>query len=275
MIFFKDFLSSIYNPVNYPKYKNLSFWAVIWYLIRVVLVLSLFVTIFLSFKVVPVLSGLSSYLVNGVSQNFPAELKVDIKNGQVSTNVPEPYFVPVPKDVDDKKAIDLGLTNFIVIDTKNDQSLEKFASYKTFLWVGRNSIMYQESNKKITIQPIGKMDFSVDRATVVKMLESLRPFIKMLTPIVIVFIFFGIASFKILGTLFYLLIISLVLLLICKLARWSYSYKEIYKMSIYAYSWPLFISLFTLTGLVPGITFLPSLILVIIFFANLSQLKRG
>ena len=63
---------------------------------------------------------------------YPKDLVVTVKDGEVSTNVKEPYAIDLP----------FAPEHLLVLDTK--ATAERFNEYKAFVVVGKNTVYYRD-----------------------------------------------------------------------------------------------------------------------------------
>jgi len=269
MNIFKAIGKNIYNPIHFRVVRSETNGAAIKYYYKLITVLALILTIIFSVIFVPVLLAFTKLIKDEGATWYPADLILTIKNGQVSTNIPEPSKFPLPpswqEEVKEKK-----LESLLVIDTKNNFTLDQFEDYQTPIWLTANSLVYQENNG-IVIKPIPK-EFSlvVDRAKIGSWISKFSPALTALAPLLIVGLFLMIiiaSSFYLLA----LLLIALFVMLIGRLKQIKLSYGEAYRVAIHAATLPLIIS--TLSWLlVPfaNLHFLPTIILLFIVTINLK-----
>src|SRR3989344_2786792 len=156
---FKNIKKSIYSPGYYHELLAKPFsYSMKYYLLFAVL-LSFIVALFFSLAATPELKLRLDESLEKAATSYPAELKVEIKNGQVSTNVQEPYVVKMPEDFKNNEELTINgskpqdFQNLIVIDTKNDFSnVNQFTSYDTALLLTKDSIIYYNKEGGISIQ---------------------------------------------------------------------------------------------------------------------------
>jgi len=195
MKIFKNIKDSIYGPEYYKEVlaKPASYSFKYYFLFA--LIVSLVITVCFSFMAIPKIKAFADYGSTKIVELFPAELRIDVKNGQVSTNVQEPYFIKFPGELKAKENSEISnknlsnIENILVIDTKNDFNLDTFNSYKTFALLTKNSVVYYKDNG-IEMQPLeSSMNFSVDREKVASVIDKIKPYIKFVYPIVVLSIF--------------------------------------------------------------------------------------
>lgn len=231
MNFLKKVVSSFYCPPFYQEVIKQSFWRALGYYLLLTLILtliglaSLFQTI--GQQVPLTIQSFSKQAIDF----YPSELVININNGQVSTNVEEPYFVSLP-------ATDIKIdqpNNLVVIDTKTPFSSTQFNQYKTLAWLTKDGLFYLNSNKgEIRGMDLSKVnEFKVDKNLVQDLANKFTPWLKFLGPLLLFFAGLGIYlsfSFR----LIYLLILSLIVWVVLIVIKRRLGYKQLYKMGLYA-----------------------------------------
>lgn len=80
-----------------------------------------------------------------IASIFPDELKLSINNGIVSTNVSEPYAIPVPEQWSDAR---YGLPkNLLVIDTTKPIDTSDFSEADTLIILGESSLGFHNEER--------------------------------------------------------------------------------------------------------------------------------
>lgn len=239
MKFLQQIQDSIYNPGFYAKIPKQTFGTALKYFLLLILILSLI-------KTLDTLPGLidvqrqAPEWVDGLVNYVPAELQVKIKDGQVSTNVEEPYFIPL--DPDDE-ATSSG-QNLLVIDTKTPFSATQFKEYNTAVWLTKDSVFYQdrEENDLRAYQLSEVEDITVDRNLIKYLTSYLEPWYKLITPVLFVAVFFGLVVANAFN-LVYLFILAALIWLMSQIFKWKLEYWQSYNIGIYAITLGLIIEL--------------------------------
>jgi len=270
MNFFEKIKDSIYSPEFYGTVPTSSFWKAFRYLLLLFFILAVLQTIIISFSVKGVEKELDKLLTN-TTEYYPKELQVELKNGEVTTNVEEPYFIPLPEGESWKEE---GYTNLIVIDTKTPFSAPQFNTYKSGVWITKNAVYYKKDAARIEAFDLSqiKEEFVVNKSFVQMLGDKIRPYFVYVTPILLVATFIGtFALFEL--KLFYLLLLALLILLLGKIMKWGLSYKHSYKVGMYAVTLGVLVE-FLLVALktylqIPHIPFLFTVITLVVVYMNL------
>ncbi len=230
MKFFQRVQDSIYSPAFYAQAPTKSLRRALGYFFLLTFIATALQTILM----VPAIVGFSQRVpgyVKSVTGQYPEELQVQIQNGQVTTNVKEPYFVPL-KDIDSPGATISG-KNLLVIDTKTPFSAAQFHQYNSAAWLTKDTLFY-ESNRGFKSTDLSKMDgLEINNGLIQGFVELLTPYYQYVTPVGILFVFSGISSaytFR----LFYMLFLALIIWLLAKIFNWNFSYKGAYTVGLYA-----------------------------------------
>lgn len=182
-----------------------------------------------------------------LQKNFPPQLEFSLKNGQVTTNLPQPFYLPfssLPKQSVSSREFG-NKNNLIVIDTETSFTIDKFQSYSTVFWITKASVVYQEPQKGTTnILPLKDIpDFTVNKQTVTSFLNnSLLPFLHKLLPFLILAIYLFSFVGNLWGTFLYVVFLAFVVFLLTKVAKHNLSYTKSLQLTIHANTLPLLIS---------------------------------
>ena len=277
MGFFKRFFGkikdSIYNPSFYKSIPQSKLESAFSYFFLLIFVLSIIQTLFLAFPIVKVITQLTNKdLPKAVSQ-FPEELQVKIKDGKASTNVKEPYFVPLPKGTQ------TDFKNFIVLDTITPYSEDSFKKYDTFALLTRDSLYYKaDKNQPIKSADLKSVkDLTIDRASLTALLNKYSPLAKWITPLLIILVGFLLFLFYILR-IFYAIFLGVAILLVSRIIQPSLTFGQSYKVAIYAMTLGLLVEV-VLTIISPligirGFPFMVTILSIVVFVVNFKTEKE-
>lgn len=282
MEFFKNIKQSIYGPDYYQKLLSKPFSYSLKYYFLFILLLSLVASVLLSFYFIPRVALFADVISTKVVSHYPAELKVTIQNGKVSTNVHEPYFVAMPSEFKNDKNLELNgvdakeFKNLVVIDTKSDFSIEQFQSYDTALLLTRDSLVMSGENGKITLQPLdSNVNFVLDKPTVEFFVAKIKPFLTFLYPLVFV-VAFVVCLVALVFHLVYLLFGAFLVWIVVKAKKMSIGYGKSYQLGMHLMTFGILITTaLTLLNIYAGIgysiPFFFSIVLVIMAVVNIKK----
>src|SRR3989344_3778063 len=139
MNIFKLIAKSVYGPDLYLSLKDKKFGFSLAYFFKFILLLSLLVAIVTGIIIGPKINDFIQRFGTRMVEYYPDELEITIKDGKTSTNVNEPYYLPIPDEFIgalESEAVVYGINqteieNLLVIDTKQTFSVESFEQYKT------------------------------------------------------------------------------------------------------------------------------------------------
>jgi hypothetical protein len=223
--------------------------------------------------VLPGLVQLTPQIQKGLqdlANSYPSNLAISIHGGTVSSNVQEPYVIPLGANGDSSNPT---IKNLIVIDTKTPFSLDQFNRYQTVAWLTVDSIVVGgQSSGQVQTYPLAQVgDFTLDRATVNGWLAAVNPYVGIIAPILGVFALIGI-YLAYLVRLLYLFVLALVIWGLLSLLSVHRSYGEAYKLGLYAMTTALIVELFLaiFSSLVhfDGFPFMFSAITLVMIAAN-------
>jgi len=249
--FFYSFKKSLFELKYYKDIEKVSFWFSFKYLWFLIFILT----------IIKVLSFGGQYLksrnriqpkVNKlmiVTENlYPDELKLQIKNGQLSTNVREPYLF------DFKQKIKPTEKHILVIDTQG--TIENYPNYNSYILATKNAVVYPSKSSSNRVEETSvfyfrnlKKDFTLNKNIYNNFLNVIRPYsnkaLYFLDYFVIIFLFF----FFIFGSLFWtagiifgLLFLTFFVWIINLIFKKQYSYGSLFKMGMHAITWPILTS---------------------------------
>jgi hypothetical protein len=239
MNIFKKIGKSIYGPELYQDLKTVSTGSALKYYFKLALILSAVSGIILGFILVAnVKTYLTEEAVSGIVSVYPAELNLKIANGEFSTNVKEPYFIPMPENWQAAQATssDNRIENLAVIDTSVDKfSANILTENKTALFVTKNSILsYEDGSLKVTSFSEQKnLKYELNREGISWMANKVMPMIKPLVYLIPIFVFMGVFSTYAFGLLpLFLLALLVWLVLIAK--KQDNGYMQAYRVTLHA-----------------------------------------
>lgn len=199
--YFLALWGSLVSPQYYAELKNKSFWYTFKIYVVTFLLLTAVFTIAGGYLFHQSVGQYAPDFVQDLKNIYPSELVVTVENGIVSSNVSEPYFIPISrlqesrylnelfKDVEAENEMgETSIENLIVIDTRG--SVEDFYSYQTFMLVTDNSISVVGKEGRIeTTVLTEEVSGVVDQSVVDSVILSLISASHFLTPLVVAFTF--------------------------------------------------------------------------------------
>jgi hypothetical protein len=201
---------------------------------------------------------------------YPDELEIVIKEGKVSTNVQEPYFIKISSD--SKNSL---VENILVINTKDSFSLENFKDYKTACLLTEENLVCYDSNQTIKINPLTNIpDFKLDKSIVSSFLTKIQPFFKLFYPFFILVFFITIFIVS-LWRMIYLFFGALLIWLVAKIRKVDIGYKKSYQLGLHLMTAPFLIDflityVLKLLGVSFNIPYFFTIVLVITAVLNLK-----
>ena len=281
----KTFIHVLKNTFTKPSYYkeilkapfSFSFKFFIFYFFLFAIISTIFVSINFLSKTQSYIRNLPAMLIEA----YPEELELKIKNGEVSTNVKEPFKITVKeveKVFEENKDNVLGakekdVENILVIDTSG--TMEDFEKYNTAVFITKKNIMYISDKGKYEIFPLSEVgDVTINRSMVEMVVGNLAPLLNFVFPGLVLFVFIGTFVFIPIGKMTYLLFFALVLWIIAKLMKYVLSFGKAYQMGLH-----LIVITTTLFGLLSlfkvNITFpfFQTIILSILSIVILSKIR--
>lgn len=179
---------------------------------------------------------------------YPRDLELRVINGQLSTNVKEPYIFDI-----DKNNSKIKQPHLLVIDTEG--SIENYPYYNTHALATKNALVYpsKSQNGKITQTSVFyfreiKQNLTLNKYVYDQFVAKIKPYAPRILFFIDCFVFAFIFLFLFFGSLFWtlwvmlgLLILNFFVWLFGKVVKANYSYSDFYKMSLHAISLELII----------------------------------
>lgn len=277
--FFYVFRNSAFKPGYYKEVLTAPFSFSIKYFLFLFLLLSLLTAGALSFFLVKEVSPYLNQLKTQVPEFYPPDLEIMIKDGSVSINQPEPYFIPIKKDwfpEEMQKDIRMApIDNVLVIDTQAQPS--ELNKYQTFVLLTKNHIAFAGENNEIRVQTLEEVkDFTLNQEVIKEGWKLVVPYFKYIVPGMIAFLLIFIPLGTILGKFIYLLFVSLLTLILARVFKPIplKQYRKALQINLHAITLPTFIiAVFQFLGTSPQIPFFQTIILLIfngIVFASIK-----
>lgn len=278
--FFYSLKKSLFEPKYYKDVAETNFWfsfKYLWFLLFIFTLIKTFTFVGLYLKSRPKIQPEVNKIMISAQNFYPKELKLNIKNGQLSTNVKEPYIFDLEKKAEQK--------HFLIIDTKG--SIENYPGYGTYILATKNAVVYPSESKNNKIGETSvfyfrelKQSFTLDKKTYDNLLNVIKPY----SPKVSLFVDWIMLSlsplFLIFGSLFWtfgvmlgLLFLTFFIWIINLIFKKGHGYGSLYRMGMHAVTWPILIN--QARGLVyPAFPNFYNLIFLIWMLVVIFRLKR-
>ncbi len=206
---------------------------------------------------------------------YPDELVLTFQDGQMTSNVKEPYAIPMPKEFNIKE-----LKNIIVINTNGSITPDDFNKYDTSAILGKDAVwIYDREKDKIEIQQFSKFNkgtFVLNKQKVTGWVDSTLSIGKVVVTALFVFLPFILFALFWFGYLTYLLFGAIIIWIVAKLRKTDLSYGQAYKLGLSLITLPILYTILT-TWLLPMFKF-PfgfTIILAAIAYANFGSTQTS
>ncbi len=250
--FFYSLKKSLFELKYYKDVAKVNLWFSFKYLWFLLFILVIFKSIFLGgqyLKSRPQIQPGVNRLLTYAENFYPKGLELKIKNGQLSTNVKEPYTF----DLEENKW-QTDQRHLLIINTKG--SIENYPNYNTYVLATKNAIVYPSKSTSNQIEQTSvfyfrdlKQDFTLNKNVYNNLLNVVRPYtykILFFADYIVVaclflFLIFG-SLFWTGGTMFGLLFLTLFVWIVNLIFKKQFSYGSLYKMGMHAVTWPIIIN---------------------------------
>ena len=283
--FSQTFRNSAFKPLYYKDVLKAPFSFSIKYFLFLFFAISLLTSITLSIFLIQKVHPYLNQVKTQGPQFYPTGLELSIKDGSVSINQPEPYFIPIKKEwLPEKiqKEIKIApIDNILVVDTQVEPS--EIRKYQTFILLTKNDIAFIAESNEIRIQSLGEVkDFTLNQEVFKQGWQSITPYLKYIIPTMIAFLLIFIPLGTISGKFIYLLFISVLTWILSRLFRprlgaatKTINYPKSLQINLHAITLPtIIIAIFQIFGVPPQIPFFQTIILLIfngVIFASIKE----
>lgn len=246
------------------------------------LLLSLAVTVFFVAKLFSPVNNFLTRFPQVLVKAYPEELQIKITKGVVTTNVQEPYFIPIDRlettfQEFDRQVQGLKsdqIENLMVIDTA--ATAEDLARYQTYALLTKNNLIYYKDDGRIEVVSLDNInDFTVNQGFIQGTVNRILPFLRILGVMLIPFVLAGSLVFFSLFQLSYLLVVAFVLFLVAKLISVPVAFSKAYQIDLHVATiiipFFLLLSLFKIELQFP---FLKLIVFTLIGLYILNNLKK-
>lgn len=236
------FVKSLTSPSYYTDILKTKFSFSLKYLAFLFLILSIISTVNFGLSTWKYVQQAPEFITKSkdfLKDFYPKELTVNIKDGQVATNVTEPYFIDLPS---------VFTNHFITIDTK--AGIDEFTKYKTMVLVTKTAILYQDDkgNKFYPLTEV-KGPVTINQALYLDYYYKALPYLNSLPTLAnvafwagMVLLPFIMAWASLVSKLIYLLLASVLVLLLAKIMKKQLSYGQIYRLCMHGLTLSILVS---------------------------------
>ena len=225
--FFRTIATSVWSPSFYAAIAAVSLGRALRYFLALALLL-------VAIRLVPFIVGgvvLLPLVTTGLADLYPPDLELRVTKGVVTTNVTEPYFIPMPEYV----ALADGPRNIAVIDTKTPPSLDQLDEYQAAAWVHSDAV-YVRGDVAGELVPIPideDADLVMDRSAFEGYVADAQPWMLVFGGVGLVGALVALyASFML--RLLYLMAAAVLLLGAARILRYRWSYADSYRAGLFA-----------------------------------------
>ncbi len=267
MSFIRTIADSIYNPAFYRQIIERPFSYSLKYFLGLAMTLTIVHAAIFSISALPPIRNFLSSAGENIIGFYPEELEVTIQQGNASTNVAEPYFIKIPASWNENG--DSTIENLVVIDTKNDFSLDQFYQYRTAAWLTKDSLIFLKDSG-IQIEPLTKIEnLTINQGQIRTLITRATPYLKFVTPVIFLVALFAIL-FSFVSKLLYVLLLALIILIIGKIKDVPLTYGKAYQIGLHAITLGLIVNLLPSNFPLLHIPFLFSILTIVVVAMNLK-----
>jgi len=289
-IFFKIYWNSLTKPSYYKDIKGAKFSFSLKYAFSLFLLTSFIVGLSISGKMLGFVSQ-SPKAVESTKgfllETYPKELKLALKEGKITTNVKEPYFIDLSED---KKALIEPFKHFIAINTRGNA--EDIKDLDSLFLVTADNLIVSEGSASASYRVISlnnaiskiPNNVSIDKTLFTSILDEFTPHALKVFPKIIVgislliLIFYPLirGTFGFIFQAVFLLPAALILFIVVKILKKNLTFAKTYQMSLHGATIPATLSfLFAFPNLYPYISVVSWLAFFVFMFVVISKLDKS
>lgn len=289
-IFAKTYWNSLTKPSYYKDIKDAKFSFSLKYIFSLFLLTSLILGISISVRILSFIPQAPKFAQDTKSflvETYPTELKLTLKEGKITTNVKEPYFIDLAED---KKMVVAPFTHLIAIKTKGTS--DDIKDLSSLLLITEDSLIVSEGTQSASYRAIDLKDalakipsgVSMDKTLFTSILDKFTPEALKIMPRIIMaiallfFIFYPLirGTFGLLFQAVFLLPAALILFIVAKLLKKNLTFTKMYQMSLQGLTIPVTVSfLFAFPALYPYISLISWLAFFVFMFVVISKLDKS
>ena len=232
MRFWEKVRSSFYSPAFYAGIATQPVSSAFKFYFSIAAVLSLLISAVLSFQLIPVVQEFSTSTINDFVATIPEGLALSVQGNDAYTNASstEPIFFNT------HAAVPAENFTYLVIDTRQNFSIEQFQAYRTFVWVAHNGVGFVDEGSKVSFQPFeGVESFTMTRDDVVELVHGFRSYAWIFYALLIPGIFF-VAFLYYVAVLLWLVFGAILVWGVARIRGIELRFKNTYAIALYAVS---------------------------------------
>ena len=243
--FFNRVTQCAIDPASYRQLRSEGLGNGYWYLYRLLFLTSLVTVLWLAAGLVnalPHIRSIAHETETTLPTIYPKQLVVKVQSGALTTNVKEPFAVPMPAqwarqftDEDMKSPVNLAVF-------ATSASPEDYEKYNTLVLFTKNYMVGGREGGELRMMPYSKFEknFTVTHEVFIKNLnknialaKGFIPTLKVLTVSGFVIAPFLFAGLALLWWMLILVLYTLILWFFSSIAKWKYGFGEIYRLSVF------------------------------------------
>lgn len=275
MSFFRHLAKSIYNPEFYRSLTEKPFSFSMKYFLKFALLIAILGTIVIGVRGVIPSPAKFREMGDRVVDLYPDELVITFKDGKVSTNVEEPYYIKLPQDSifrDDTEDAQDTLDNILVINTRDAFTIESFRNYHTMALLTEDSLIVGDKGE-MRIVPVASFPLEeINKEYLEGKFNKIKPYFVLIVPALLLFM--ALMLFAVIATeLIYLLFSALLIWGLLAILKRRTGYKGAYQIGLHAVTLPII-----LDGIMFAISpirypFVFTILMLVLIFINVFPRK--
>lgn len=226
--------SSFYDPREYASILGKPFSYSLKYFVFLAVLVSVLAVGYKTYSIASFFNQAVPEVLEEIRSSFPDDLVVEIRNGQVRTNADEPYGLMVPRQW---RGGEDGIRNIVVINTRDEPTLERLEKYRTAILVGKDQVAFLDGENpgSIRVQSLrGISDIRIDKNALNGVLDTVLSYRFAAIALVLLMALFAFFLTFLFQYLLYLVLGAFMVALALQARDQRFNYVRSYRIGLHA-----------------------------------------
>jgi hypothetical protein len=272
---------SLTSPAYYADILKAPFGFSLKFFLFFFFIFSITTGLYLSAQIINPVRNFASNLPATIADLYPEELEIKVKDGEASINQAEPYYYPIDrllKVFSDFKEKILGINTedldyLLVIDTQ--ASVDNFNDYRTYALLTQKNLIYYNDNGNLEIVSLKNAgNITLNRQIIDNFTANLKPYMQLITPVVLVVVWWCILWFIPLINFLYSMLFAVITFVIAKLMRLPVKYSQALQLTLHLIVFPTLLLGFLKIFMTLDIPYFRTLLMTLLMTGILLRIKE-
>jgi hypothetical protein len=231
--FFRTIKQTFTSKEFYRTKAHQSGWKGIKFLLKLALFLGLALGIIAMIVLLIMLPRFKSHAADIASTTYPDGLVITIQDGTLTTNTLDPVVIPVPAGWEDKDHHTDHPTNLLVVAPGETADPAVLARHDAIA-VATSTAIVAGTDTDIRLYSYGKQNYVITKSSFLAMAHSALRTGGTIIAVLAIPLLVMLVPGHVVSKLFFLILVSIVLWFVFKIRKQERSFKQIYRMGLYA-----------------------------------------